>query len=213
MTNSIENKSAALRTKLKQLRAAQNPMDTRRGALLIRGRLFTWLTTSLAELVKAGRQVPKHVAAFWPLEGEPDLSPLLVQLVEEEGFSVSLPVVVKKDAPLQFRVWTPDTQMVKGAFGVEEPVGPQAPDPDIVLVPTLGFTRQGDRVGYGQGYYDRTLADLRDRGHRFVTLGVAWACGDLSGFDYEPAEHDFVLDSVLTDKGWPVAAPDLLDRF
>lgn len=213
MTNSIDNKSAALRTKLKQLRAAQNPLDTRRGALLIRGRLFTWLTTSRAELVKAGKPVPNQVAAFWPLEEEPDLRPLLSQLVEEEGFKVSLPVVTKKDAPLAFRQWTPDTPMAKGAYNIEEPQGPEAPLPNIILVPTLGFTRQGDRVGYGQGYYDRTLAALRDQGHRFVTLGVAWACGDLSEADYQPADHDYLLDSILTDKGWPMPAPDLSTYF
>ncbi|NYT67229.1 5-formyltetrahydrofolate cyclo-ligase [Pusillimonas noertemannii] len=212
MSNSIENKSAALRTKLKQLRAAQNPTDTRRGALLMRGRLFTWLATSRAELAEAGKPVPKHIAAFWSLEQEPDLRPLLSQLVEEEGITVSLPVVTGDDAPLQFRLWTPDTPMVKGAFGIEEPQGPQAPAPDIILVPTLGFTRQGDRVGYGKGHYDRTLAALRDQGHRFVSLGIAWACGDLSGTDYQPAPHDFRLDAILTDKGWPVPAPKLLDR-
>lgn len=212
MSNSIENKSAALRTKLKQLRAAQNPMDTRRGALLIRGRLFTWLATSRADLAKAGKPAPQHVAAFWPLPEEPDLRPLLTQLVEEENLGVSLPVVTGPGAPLQFRQWVPDTPMAKGAFGVEEPQSPQAPLPDVILVPTLGFTRQGDRVGYGQGYYDRTLAALRDQGHRFITLGVAWACGDLSGTDYEPAQHDFRLDAILTDKGWPVPAPNLVDR-
>ncbi|WP_397475836.1 5-formyltetrahydrofolate cyclo-ligase [Pusillimonas sp.] len=212
MTNSIENKSAALRTKLKQLRAAQNPLDTRRGALLIRGRLFTWLTTSRAELEKAGKAPPQHIAAFWPLEEEPDLRPLLSQLVEEEGFTVSLPVVSGPGQPLKFQLWTPETPMIAGAFGVKEPQGPEAPLPDVVLVPTLGFTRQGDRVGYGQGYYDRTLANLRDQGHRFVALGVAWACGDLSELGYEPADHDYVLDSVITDKGWPVPAPDLLTR-
>src|SRR5690606_19845954 len=119
MSNSIENKSAALRTKLKQLRAAQNPTDTRRGALLMRGRLFTWLATSRAELAEAGKPVPKHIAAFWSLEQEPDLRPLLSQLVEEEGITVSLPVVTGDDAPLQFRLWTPDTPMVRGAFGIE----------------------------------------------------------------------------------------------
>lgn len=213
MSNSIENKSAALRTKLKQLRAAQNPMDTRRGALLIRGRLFTWLATSRAELAKAGKPAPQHIAAFWSLEQEPDLRPLLVQLVDEENLTVSLPVVTGPDTPLEFRLWTPDTPMAKGAFGIEEPQGPEAPPPDVILVPTLGYTRQGDRVGYGKGHYDRTLAALRGQGHRFVALGVAWACGDLSGTDYQPAEHDFRLDSILTDKGWPVPAPNLLERF
>lgn len=212
MNNSIENNSAVLRSKLKQLRAAQSPADTRRGALLIRGRLFTWLATSRAELAKAGKPTPKHIAAFWPLEQEPDILPLLTQWVEEDDIDISLPVVVGPGQPLEFRQWTPDTPMRKGAFGIKEPESPLAPKPDVILVPTLGFTRQGDRIGYGQGYYDRTLAALRDQGHRFVTLGVAWACGDLSEFNYEPAEHDYMLDAILTDKGWPVPAPNLLNQ-
>lgn len=212
MNNSIENNSAALRSKLKQLRAAQNPADTRRGALLIRGRLFTWLATEQAELAKAGKPAKQHIAAFWPLDQEPDIRPLLEQWVEEDDLTVSLPVVVGPGKPLQFRLWTPDTPMLKGAYGIEEPQGPEAPKPNVVLVPTLGFTRQGDRVGYGQGYYDRTLAALRDQGHNFIALGVAWACGDLSDINYQPADHDYLLDSILTDKGWPVPAPKLINQ-
>lgn len=212
MNNSIENNSAALRSTLKQLRAAQDPSDVRRGALLIRGRLFTWLATTRSEMAEAGKRAPQHVAAFWSLPEEPDLRPLLSQWVEDDGITVSLPVVTGPGQPLQFRQWTPDTPMQKGAFGIEEPQGPEAPLPDVVLVPTLGFTRMGDRLGYGQGYYDRTLSAWRNQGHAFVSIGVAWACGDLSEFDYQAAEHDFMLDSILTDKGWPVPAPKLLHQ-
>jgi 5,10-methenyltetrahydrofolate synthetase len=99
--------------------------------------------------------------------------------------------------------------MQEGAYGIKEPVGDLAPPPDLVLVPTLGYTRKGDRVGYGKGYYDRTLAALKASGHRFTTIGIAWACGDLTGEDYTPAAHDVPLDAILTDKGWAVPAPVL----
>ncbi|MCB5364216.1 5-formyltetrahydrofolate cyclo-ligase [Pusillimonas sp. CC-YST705] len=206
MPDSIENNVAAIRAQLKQRRADQDPVDMRRGALLIRGRLFTWLATYRQARHDAGLPVPSRIAAFWPLPSEPDLEPLLFQWVEEEDLSISLPVVDREDGVLSFRTWTPDTPMRTGAFGIQEPQGPEAPPPDIVLVPTLGFTRQGDRVGYGKGHYDRTLAHLKAQGHPFVTLGVAWACGDLSGQAYRPAPHDVPLDSILTDKGWPVPA-------
>lgn len=212
MKTTLENNAVPLRTRLKELRAAQNSSDTRRGALLIRGRLFTWLATNRQQLKKAGRPLPNHIAAFWPLEQEPELQPLLEQWVEEDGLTVSLPVMAGPDQPLEFRVWTPDTPMNLGPYGTREPNGPVAPAPDVVLVPTLGFTRYGDRVGYGKGYYDRTLAALKAQGHPFVSIGVAWACGDLSDTAYEPAAHDVPLDSILTDKGWAVAAPVLLDR-
>ena len=208
MPNSIENNAASLRPRLKELRNAQAPSDTRRGALLIRGRLYTWLATTRTELQNAGRPAPQRVAAFWSLPQEPELQPLLAQWVED-GIEVSLPVTSQDDGPLQFRVWTPDTPMRAGAYGIAEPQGPEAPLPDIVLVPTLGYTRQGDRVGYGKGYYDRTLAALQAAGHACTSIGVAWACGDLSSQPYAPAAHDVRLDAIITDKGWPVPAPVL----
>jgi 5-formyltetrahydrofolate cyclo-ligase len=209
MTDSLPNNAAPLRTRLKALRDAQNPVDRNRGALLIRGRLFTWLATTRTRLREAGKPVPRNIAAFWATDDEPALQPLLQQWVEEEGYRVSLPVVTEADAPLQFRLWEPDAPMQEGAYGIKEPVGDLAPPPDLVLVPTLGYTRKGDRVGYGKGYYDRTLAALKASGHRFTTIGIAWACGDLTGEDYTPAAHDVPLDAILTDKGWAVPAPVL----
>ena len=211
MNTSTQHNAASLRTQLKALRAAQNPVDRNRGALLIRGRLFTWLAATRTALRNAGKPVPQNIAAFWPIGDEPQLQPLLEQWVEEEGYQVSLPVVTSLNDPLQFRLWSPNTPMQEGSYGIQEPVGPVAPAPDIILVPTLGYTRQGDRVGYGKGYYDRTLADLKAKGHHFTTIGIAFATGDLAaaGIAHTPAAHDFRLDSILTDKGWAVPAPVL----
>src|SRR3546814_20506772 len=90
-------------------------------------------------------------------------------------------------------------------------MGKVAPPPDIVLVPTLGYTRQGDRIGYGKGYYDRTLAALKAQGHSFTTIGIAWAAGDLAaaGLAPNPAPHEDRLDRLLTDQGRAVPAPTL----
>lgn len=207
--NENKENNAELRTRLKALRAAQNPLDSNRGALLIRGRLYTWLATNATRLRAAGQPVPRHIAAFWSMPEEPQLLPLLRQWVEEDGYQVSLPVVAAADTPLQFHTWDPDAPMRDGAYGIQEPVSGPAPLPDIVLVPTLGYTRKGDRVGYGGGYYDRTLAALKESGHSFVSIGIAWATGDLSESSHQPQPHDVKLDGILTDKGWAVAAPDL----
>lgn len=209
MNNSIENNAVPLRTRLKQLRAAQNPVDRNRGALLIRGRLFTWLATTRTKLREAGKPLPQTIAAFWSTDDEPQLQPLLRQWVEEEGYRVSLPVVSSPNAPLEFRLWTPDAPMRTGPYGLQEPEGELAPPPDIVLVPTLGYTRQGDRIGYGKGYYDRSLAALKQQGHPYTSIGIAWATGDLTGHEHTPGEHDVKLDAILTDKGWAVPAPVL----
>ncbi len=200
---------SSLREKLKQKRAAQEPRDISRGALLIRGRLFTWLATNQTRIREAGGTPVRRIAAFWSMPGEPELQPLLRQWAEEDGYEISLPVVRSADAPLEFRCWQPGEALQEGPYGIQEPTGAVAPLPDIVLVPTLGYTRQGDRLGYGKGYYDRTLADWRAQGHAFTSMGVAWATGDLSQEDYAPAPHDQRLDGILTDKGWPMPAPVL----
>lgn len=209
MNENKENNAVPLRMRLKALRAAQNPLDCNRGALLIRGRLYTWLATNVTRLREEGRPVPRNIAAFWSMPEEPQLMPLLRQWADEDGYQVSLPAVTAPGEPLEFRLWDPEAPMRDGAYGIQEPAGEPAPPPDIVLVPTLGYTRQGDRVGYGGGYYDRTLAALKASGHPFVTIGIAWATGDLSDLGHQPQPHDVRLDGILTDKGWAVPAPPL----
>ena len=209
MNQNAQDNAAALRARLKQRRAALPSQDRDRGALLIRGRLYTWLATNRTRLRESGRPDIQTIAAFWSMADEPALQALLRQWAADDTLTVSLPVVTAPGQPLQFRTWTPDTPMTPGAYGILEPEGPAAPAPDIVLVPTLGYTRQGDRLGYGGGYYDRTLAALKAAGHTFTTVGVAWASGDLTGETYAPAAHDIRLDTILTDKGWAVPAPEL----
>ena len=209
MNQNAQDNAAALRSRLKQRRAALPSQDRDRGALLIRGRLYTWLATNRTRLRESGRPDIQTIAAFWSMADEPALQALLRQWAADDTLTVSLPVVTAPGQPLQFRTWTPDTPMTPGAYGILEPEGPAAPAPDIVLVPTLGYTRQGDRLGYGGGYYDRTLAALKAAGHTFTTVGVAWAAGDLTGETYAPAAHDIPLDTILTDKGWAVPAPEL----
>lgn len=197
-----------LRQQLLGLRQQQDPSETRRGALLMRGRLFSWLNVYKTKRREQGLTQPLNVAAFWSLGDEPELAPLLSQWSDDPLVQLSLPVMEKEGQPLLFKPWDSNTELKTAQFGVKEPATEQiAPDPDIILVPTLGFTRQGDRIGYGKGYYDRTLAHLKAKQHAFISIGIAWATGDLSTFNYQPAAHDVSLDAVLTDKGWAVPAP------
>lgn len=207
MNQNAQNNAVPLRTRLKQRRAALPDAERDRGALLIRGRLYTWLASRRTALRDAGSADIRHIAAFWSMSDEPALQALLRQWADDESLTVSLPVVTGPGQPLQFRLWTPDTPMHAGAYGIQEPDGPDAPAPDLILVPTLGFTRQGDRLGYGGGYYDRTLAALKTSGRAPTAIGIAWACGDLSNDAYSPAPHDVRLDAILTDKGWALPAP------
>ena len=203
MNSNVEHNAATLRARLLEKRKQQDRMDTNRGGLLIRGRLFTWLATTRTRLKEEGKPIPKRIAAFWPLDGEPELHPLLYQLVDEEGIEISLPCIQDPEGPLVFKPWHPDSPMRVGRYHIPEPDTDEIADhPDIVLVPTLGYTRQGDRLGDGKGYYDRTLAALKEKNHPFTAIGIAWAVGDLSAENYTPQAHDVQLDGILTDKGW-----------
>lgn len=141
------------------------------------------------------------VAGYWPMSGEIDLQPLLHHL-HAADVPVALPVVVGPDMPLRFRLWRPDMTLEEGAFGTRHP-GADTPEvrPRIVLVPLLAFDERGYRLGYGGGYYDRTLALLRqgEDGARIVAIGVGFAAQQVSAVPHEP--HDQRLDWVVTEKG------------
>jgi len=206
--NTAQNNAVALRARLRQARAALPESQRSRGGLLMRGRLYTWLNAAREQAARQGVPAPASVAAFWPLDHEPDLRPLLEQWAQA-GIAVALPAIAQPGAPLEFRAWSPGDTLHAGPYNVQEP----APDrpalrPDVVLVPTLGYTAQADRLGYGGGYYDRTLAALRQAGHDFTAIGIAWNEGLLDD-DYLPAAHDVRLDAVLTPDGW-VPEPPLL---
>jgi len=142
------------------------------------------------------------VAGFWPLEYEPDLRPLFNRL-HATGTIVTLPVVVKKHAPLAFHVWQPEDRLNPGAFGVLEPCQGAVMQPTVLLVPTLGFNDHGERIGYGGGYYDRTLANLSTAGRPFTTIGIAWDQARLTKETQHSAQaHDYPLDAILTPSGW-----------
>lgn len=135
-------------------------------------------------------------SAYWPIKGEPDLRPLMTEL-HEDGVTVALPLVEAKAAPLTFRRWTPETRMVRGYWNI--PVPP--PDahvvtPDIALAPLIGWTPDGYRLGYGGGYFDRTLAELTPNP---FAIGIGIKTAQLATIYPQP--HDIRLDLILTEAG------------
>jgi 5-formyltetrahydrofolate cyclo-ligase len=139
------------------------------------------------------------VAGFASMADEIDTAPLLSRL-DREGFALALPVMRGKAAPLLFRAYRPGDAMGSGRWGIAEPL-PERPErtPDVLLVPLLAFDAQGRRLGYGGGYYDRTIADGRLR-RKIVTIGVAL---DELEVDAVPTlEYDEPLDWVTTPTGW-----------
>ncbi|MCD0503499.1 5-formyltetrahydrofolate cyclo-ligase [Bordetella petrii] len=206
--NSAQDNAVALRARLRQARANVPENQRSRGGLLMRGRLYTWLNAAREQADKRGHKAPASVAAFWPLEHEPDLRPLLEQW-SQAGIAIALPAIRAAAEPLEFRAWTPGAPLSPGPYNVQEPVADRPVlRPDVILVPTLGYTLQADRLGYGGGYYDRTLAALRQAGHDFTAIGVAWNEGLLDDA-YQAAAHDERLDAILTPEGW-IPEPPLL---
>src|SRR5687768_8786577 len=113
------------------------------------------------------------VSAFWPMPGELDLRPLL-EALHDRGCRCALPVVAGRNEPLVFRAWEPGVTLTTSRFGISEP-GPERPEvrPDHALVPLLAFDDDGYRLGYGGGFYDRTLAKLRADGTGpLVAIGI-----------------------------------------
>jgi 5-formyltetrahydrofolate cyclo-ligase len=133
------------------------------------------------------------VSGFWPMGQEIDIRKLLLTL-HERGHTIVLPETPKRGNPLIFRLWRPDSVMVQERFGTSRPDGPVM-TPDFLLVPLLAFDRRGYRVGYGAGYYDRTLAALPGR----FRLGVAYAGQQLDEVPAGP--YDERLDAVATERG------------
>lgn len=139
------------------------------------------------------------ISAYWPIRGEPDLRPLLA-LLHGEGATVALPDVTEKNGPLSFRRWTPDTRMTRGFWNILVPPPDAEPVlPDVVIAPLVGWSAPGYRLGYGGGYFDRTLADLRARGHDWFGLGIGRQSAQLDTIYPQP--HDIPLDVLLTEDG------------
>ncbi len=149
--------------------------------------------------------VPKAaiVSGYWPLAEEIDVRPSL-EAFHRKGHRIVLPLVIGRDQPLIFREWWPGQVLVRGGFGVDAPP-PDAPEgePDVLLVPMLAFDRRGYRLGYGGGYYDRTLDRLRDRatkGERgpVLAIGVAFSAQQVPTVPHNG--HDQPLDWIVTEK-------------
>ena len=132
------------------------------------------------------------VGGVWPLPGEIDARPLLRELVAR-GHRVVLPVTSPRGEVLVFREWTAASAMVAGRFGTMHTDGVELV-PDYVLVPLLAFDRAGNRLGYGAGHYDRTLAGLRGA----VAVGFGFACQELPEVLAEAT--DFRLDAIVTER-------------
>ncbi len=138
------------------------------------------------------------VAGYWPMPEEIDVRPLMTHL-HRSGFVLALPVVVGRGQPLIFRQWRPSLALVAGVYGIPVP-GADAPEltPGVLLVPLLAFDDEGRRLGYGAGYYDRTLAALRREGD-ILAIGVGYTVQRMGSLPEDASDQR--LDWVVTEDG------------
>jgi 5-formyltetrahydrofolate cyclo-ligase len=138
------------------------------------------------------------IAGYWPTNEEADIRPLMTAL-DQRGHRVGLPRVMGRGAPLRFLRWHPGDRLEAGFGGILEPAaGNEEIHPEVLLVPLLGFDATGSRLGYGGGFYDRTLAALR-LARDIEAIGVAYSDQEV---DSLPAgDHDERLDWVVTELG------------
>lgn len=176
--NTVSAQKANLRCAMRAHRATQKPT----------------VGTRLKKLVLESELIPPHaiIGGFMPLQGEIDISPLLHEL-HKRGHTVALPETPPAGQELTFRVWTPDTPLRTGRFGTQHP-DTAAIKPDFLLIPLLAFDAHGHRLGYGGGYYDRTIASLP---HAF-RLGCAYAIQQVETVPTEPTDQ--TLHAIATEK-------------
>lgn len=173
-----------LRPKLLALRNAIPAMEKDRLDRQIGARILDWWETARTATI----------GVYAPMRGEPDLQQTCAEL-HARGVQLALPVVVDDNMPLKFVSWVPGDALERDRFGVLTPPASNAEVwPQALIIPCLGFNDRRFRLGYGAGYYDRTLEAVP----RPYTIGVAYA---LSEAPFAPATYDVALDRVITEEG------------
>jgi len=187
----LDAEKAGLRAEMQLKRERAHAAAGPAASLSLRDRFFEALGPSL-------RDLPGAVASgFWPFGPEIDIRPILYHL-HAAGHPVALPVVVRRGLPLLFRAWRPGQSLVTGSFGVPRPDKDQPElTPRMLIVPLLAFDRTGYRLGYGGGFYDRTLARLRANGPT-LAVGVGFALQELPFVPHDSVDER--LDWMVTER-------------
>lgn len=142
-----------------------------------------------------------NLAFYYPINTEVDPLPI-ARLLKERNLNYCLPVVQKLNSPLIFREWKEDTKLVVSNFGAKIPSEGDLIVPDLMLIPLLAYDDFGYRLGYGGGFYDRTILNFKQNVEKKIfTVGLAFSCQKYSG-KLPIDKNDKKIDSVLTEKGF-----------
>jgi 5-formyltetrahydrofolate cyclo-ligase len=146
-------------------------------------------------LAEIGDVAGRIISAYWPFRGEPDFRPFLLAVAERGGLT-ALPVVVEKGRPLEFHLWQPGAALSRGVWNIPIPAEPKPCQPDIVIAPVVGFDSACYRLGYGGGFFDRTLAAMAQKPS---VIGVGYSGSRIATI--YPQLHDIPMDAVVTETG------------
>jgi len=147
------------------------------------------------------------VGFCWPFQGEFDARPFVLDLLGR-GARAVLPAVVANGQPLEFREWWPGVAMINGVYDLPVPDGTTVLTPDALLIPALGIGAQGDRLGYGGGFFDRTLAALETKP---IAVALAFELSRIATI--EPQPHDVYMDFIVTEAGIQAAVANGLEQL
>jgi 5-formyltetrahydrofolate cyclo-ligase len=185
----------------------------------------TWRRAKRAELIERRRAIPREIRAqasssvmarlfdqipdlggavigfYWPIKGELDMRELVATCVTA-GATAALPVVVEKNQPVEFHTWTPGCDMTTGLWNVPVPAVRDVVTPTLLLAPLVGFDTDCYRLGFGSGYYDRTLAALSPRP---LVIGVGYENGRLASIHPQP--HDIAMDAIASETSFTWREP------
>lgn len=185
-----------------------------------RAEILAWRKEKRAELIAARMAVPQEehrdadgaiarridtclddvepclVGAYWPFRREFNVLPVLDRLIAQ-GFTIALPVVLGTGRPLEFRHWTRATKLASGVYDIPYPAEGEAVQPKMLIVPLVGFDDDGYRLGYGGGFYDRTLEAMEPRP---FCLGVGFELAHLPTI--HPLPHDIPMNAIATEKSF-----------
>jgi 5-formyltetrahydrofolate cyclo-ligase len=152
---------------------------------------------------------PGVYAAYLPIRSELSPIALVGELVAADMTTV-MPITPEPENPLSFHQWAPGMPLAEGPYGTKQPPSSNPKiDPDVILAPMLAFDAACRRLGYGGGFYDRTIADLRSKGRDVRVIGVAFSGQKVAAVPTGP--YDMALDAVLTPEGvvWPIDRDDI----
>ncbi len=194
MTTTLDEQKRRLRAVAKTRRAAAQAGEGAAGE----GAAGEGAAEAVSRNLRAAVPLPANavVSAYWPMGSELDPRPLMREL-QGAGHQIALPVVRETNQPLVFRAWSPGDDLEPAAFNTQIPSADKPElTPGVVLAPLLAFDRRGYRLGYGGGFYDRTLDFLRNFGE-VLAIGLAYAGQEVPAVPHDP--NDKRLDWIVTE--------------